>query len=84
MANIGDKVLVTGPNGLQYMAEVVELHGDIKGLITKVKRAKEDGSYTVEEVSGLVVDAVVVLRKVVLSDVAKAAWSWIRGLFKKG
>lgn len=80
---VGQKVLVTAADGTQYLAEVIELHGKIKNLITKVKVVREDGKVEIQEVADLVVEAVIVLKDIVLSQVFKAAWQWVKNLFSK-
>ena len=79
MAKIGDKVVL--PDG--QLAEVLELSKDIKGLITRVKIMRENGSYYEKEVADLVVDAVIVLREVFVSDVFKTFSTWFKQLFKR-
>jgi hypothetical protein len=79
MAKIGDKVVL--PNG--QIAEILEFSKDIKGLITRVKIMRENGSYYEKEVADLVVDAVLVLREVFLSDVVKTFAHWFNQLFKR-
>lgn len=78
--SIGDKVYIPE---LGVIAEVSELHKDVKNYITKVKLVKEDGTVEIIEVANLVVEGVILLRKIVFSEVVKAAWSWFSNLFRK-
>lgn len=80
---MGQKVLVTNSDGSQYIAEVIQIHGNVKNWILKVRKVNDDGSTSIEEVADLVVEAVIILRDIVLSEVFKAAWQWIKNLFKK-
>jgi len=80
---VGDKVLVTRADGTQYLAEIIEIHADIKDWILKVKKVDDDGQTTVEEVAGLVVDAVIIVQNIVLSDVFRAISQWVKNLFRK-
>jgi hypothetical protein len=80
---IGDKVLVTRADGTQYLAEVLEIHADIKDWILKVKKVDDDGITSVQEVSNLVVDAVIIVQNIILSDVFRAFSQWVKNLFRK-
>jgi cephalosporin-C deacetylase-like acetyl esterase len=79
---LGQKVLVTNADGTQYLAEIAEFHEQIKGWITKVKIEGKDG-YTFKEVSELVVDAVMIVKDITLSDVGKAIAQFFKNLFSK-
>lgn len=79
----GQKVLVTNADGTQYLAEIIGFHDRIKNWITKVRVAGEDGKYEVKEVADLVVDAIIVVKDIVLSDVGKAIAQFFKNLFKK-
>lgn len=80
---LGQKVVVTRADGTQYIAEVIQIHGSIKNWILKVRTVNDDGTTTTEEVADLVVEAVVILKDIALSEVFKAAWQWVKNLFKK-
>lgn len=79
---IGQKVLVTAKDGSQYMAEIFTLHSKVKNLITKVRVAKQDGSYTIQEVSELVVEAVILVKDITISELAKAFVQYLKNIFK--
>ena len=82
-AKHGQKVLVTASDGTQYVGEIIEFHGRIKNWITKVKKVNDDGKVEVKEVADLVVEAVIVVKDIVLSDVFKAIGEWFKNIFKK-
>jgi hypothetical protein len=48
-----------------------------------VKRVDDDGKVTVEEVAELVIDAVIIVKDIVLSDVWKTIGQWFRNAFSK-
>lgn len=81
-AKVGQKVIVTNPDGSQYVAEILEFHEQIKGWITKVKVAGKNG-YEVKEVADLIVDAVMILKDISLSDVGRAIGQFFKNIFKK-
>lgn len=83
VAKVGDKVVVTRADGTQYIGEVIEMHQRVKNWITKVKKVNDDGTTTIEEISELVADAVIILKDVILSDVFKTIGQWFRNLFRK-
>lgn len=81
-AKVGQKVLVTNPDGSQYVAEILEFHERVKGWITKVKVAGKNG-YEIKEVADLIVDAVMILQDITLSDVGRAIGQFFKNIFKK-
>lgn len=80
---VGDTVVVTKKDGTQYIGIIVEMHTRIKNWITKVKKVNDDGTTTVEEVSELVVDAIIIVKDIVISDLFKVIAQWFRNLFRK-
>jgi hypothetical protein len=66
---------------LGVYGEIIEMSDKVKGLITKVKIAGVDGNYTIQEVGNLTVEAVILLRDIVLSDVVKVLSTWVRKVF---
>lgn len=77
---IGKKVYIPS---LGLYGEVLEMSDKVKGLIAKVKVAGADGKYTTHEVADLGVDAVIVLRDIVVSQVFEVIVSWVKQLFRK-
>lgn len=80
---VGDKVLVTKQDGTQYIGEIVKMHERIKNWIVEVQKVDDDGKVTIEEVGNLVVDAVIIVRDVVVSDIWKVIGQWFRNIFRK-
>lgn len=78
-ARIGQQVVVPD---LGVIGEVIEISNDIENLVLKVKVASEDGFKTVD-VEDLVVEAVVVVKKIRLSEAFKFLWMAIKNLFRK-
>jgi hypothetical protein len=76
---IGQKVYIPE---LDIYGEVVEVSDKVRGLITKIKVAGKDG-YEFKEVANLTVEAVIVLRDIVASDVFRAFGAWVSKLFRK-
>lgn len=82
-AKIGMKVKAINPEtGAEIIGEVVEISNQVRNLITKIKVESKDGVQLVE-VSGWVVDAIKIITNVGKTNVFKAFWEWLSGLFKK-
>lgn len=79
---LGQKVLITNPDGTQYVAEVLSIHSKIKNWILQVKKVDEDGKVEIEEVADLVVEAVIIVKDIVFTDVFKALVLWIKKVFR--
>lgn len=77
---VGQKVYVPE---LDLFGEVTEISNDVKGWIQQIKVVNSDGKVTFHEVSGLAVEAILIVDKVVASEVFKVVWNWIKNLFKK-
>jgi hypothetical protein len=80
---IGALVLVTRLDGSQFVGEIHELHERIKNWIIKVKRIDDDGIVTIEEVADLVIDAVIIVKDIALSDIWKTIGHWLKNTFRK-
>lgn len=80
MPKIGDKVYMPS---LKVFGEILEIADGVNGIITKVRIANADGTFTDIEVRQLVVDAVVVVRNIMASDIFKVIANWVKGWFKK-
>lgn len=78
-ARVGQKVYIPSQD---LYGEVVELHGDISNLITKVKVKKKDG-FDFIETTTLVVEAVQIVQKIATSNVFKMVLNFFKGLFGK-
>lgn len=81
-AFLGQQVKVNIPNVGEVVGEVTEISKDIKNLITKVKVAIGDGfkEYNVED---LIVEAVLIVKKIRLSQAFKLLFTAIGNLFRK-
>lgn len=68
---------------LGVFGEVLEISNGVGGLITKIRIANADGTFSEKEVSELVVHAVVVVKDVVASDMFKVIANWVKSWFKR-
>jgi hypothetical protein len=79
-AKIGQKVYVPS---LNLVGEVQAISDKVKNLITHIKIAREDGEFDIKEVQDLVVEAIVIVRDVIFSDIWKVIGAWVKGIFKR-
>jgi len=78
---IGMQVYLPHLNNLQ--GEVIEIHNDIKNLITKVKVIHQDGRLEVLEVTDIVVTAVKIIEKIIKTNIFKIIGDWFKKIFSK-
>lgn len=77
---IGDRVYLPD---LNVYGEVLEISNDVRGWIEKIKITNADGSVTIKEVSELTVEAVILVERIVTSELFKSVWKWIRNIFRR-
>lgn len=76
----GQKVYVPE---LGVFGEILEISNGVGGVITKIRIANADGTFSEKEVSELVVHAVVVVKDVIASEVFKVIANWVKSWFKR-
>lgn len=78
-ARLGQQVIVPD---LGLVGEVVEIALNVENLVLKVKVATADG-FKIVPVEDLLIEAIVIVKKVRFSEVFKLLWVAIKNIFKK-